>query len=166
MRRQGEDRQGAARAGILGAELAGQPRAHMLGDVARIAREADRLGDAFEDGRQVADRDALVEQLLQHALDAGDGDLARHQVLDQLLLLLGQVLQELLHLGVGQQVGHVGLEDLGQVGRQHGRRIDHGIAADRRLLAQRWPRSRSPAGRRSARSCGGRAAPPARRPGP
>jgi hypothetical protein len=57
----------------------------MLGDGGGIAREGEAVGDAFEDGRQVADRDALGEQQLQHALDAGDGDLAGDDVLDQLL---------------------------------------------------------------------------------
>ena len=60
----------------------------------------------------------------------------RHDVLDQLALLLRQFLEELLHLGVGQQVGHVGLEQLGQMGRHHGRGIDDRVALERRLFLQ------------------------------
>jgi hypothetical protein len=46
--------------------------------VARVASTNARdLGDALEDGRQIAHRDALGEQQLQHALDAGHRDLAR-----------------------------------------------------------------------------------------
>ena len=33
--------------------------AHGLDQLGWIAREGDRVGDAFQDGRQVADRDAL-----------------------------------------------------------------------------------------------------------
>ncbi len=62
------------------------------------------LADAFQDRREVADRDALLQQGLQHALDGGGGDHGGDQVVDQLLLALGQVLQQLLHLGVGEQV--------------------------------------------------------------
>ena len=54
------------------AQLAGQAGAHMLGDVERVLGVADRLGDAFQDGRQVADRNAFLQQGLQHALHAGD----------------------------------------------------------------------------------------------
>ena len=67
----------------------------------------------------------IVEQVLQHALDARDRDLARHDVLDQFALFLRQLLQELLHLAIGQQVAHVVLQELGQVGRQHGGGVDH-----------------------------------------
>jgi len=60
---------------FLRADLPRQPRAHVLDDVGRVARERHGVGDAFQDGREVADRDALGEQQLQHALDAGRGDL-------------------------------------------------------------------------------------------
>ena len=69
-----------------------------------LRENGERLGDAFEDGGEVADRDALGEQELQHALDAGDRDLARHDVLDQFGMFLRQFLQQLLHLAVGQQL--------------------------------------------------------------
>ncbi len=78
-----------------------------------------------------------AEQQLQHALDARDGDLRRHDVLDQFGLLLRQILQQLLHLAIGQQVGHVGLEQFGEMRRQHGRGIDDGIALQRRFFLQR-----------------------------
>jgi hypothetical protein len=57
--RQRQQRQIAARRQIGVAELAGQAGAHMLGDVKRVLGVADRFGDAFQDGGQVADRDAL-----------------------------------------------------------------------------------------------------------
>ena len=63
-------------------------------------------------------------------------DQARHDVLEQFALFLRQVLQQLLHLAVGQQVRHVVLEQLGEMGRQHGRGIDHRIALQRGFLLQ------------------------------
>ena len=65
------------------------------------------LGDALDDGAEIADRDALGEQELQHALDAGRRDLARHDLLDEIGMILGQFLQELLHLDMREQLGHV-----------------------------------------------------------
>jgi hypothetical protein len=56
----------------LGAELARDAGAHMLDERAGIARDRQGLGDAFEDRAEVADRDALGQQQLQHALNAGN----------------------------------------------------------------------------------------------
>ena len=83
---------------------------------------------------EIADRDALVQQQLQHALDARHRDLRRHDVLDQLALLLRQFLDELVHLGIGQQLGGVGLEQFGQMRRQHGRGVHHRVALHRRFF--------------------------------
>ena len=58
--RQRDQRQIAAGRQIGVAELARQAGAHMLGDVERVLGVADRFGDAFQDGGQVADRDALA----------------------------------------------------------------------------------------------------------
>src|ERR1700730_12946026 len=73
--RQADERDEAALAGILLADLARKARAHMLGNDADVAAVAAGLGDAFENGRQVADGDTLGQQILQHALDAADRDL-------------------------------------------------------------------------------------------
>ena len=109
----------------------------MLDDDRRIAREGERVGDAFQDGREVADRDALGQQQLQHALHARHGDLAGDDVLDQLGLIFGQFFHELLHLAIGEEVGGVGLQKFGQMGGQHRRGIDDGIAFDRRFFLLR-----------------------------
>ena len=59
-----------------------------------------------------------------------------HDVLDQFALLLRQFLDELLHLAIGQQVRHVVLEQFGEMGRQHGGGIDHGVALQRGFFLQ------------------------------
>jgi hypothetical protein len=58
------------------------------------------------------------------------------EILDQLLVFRVEIVEQLLGLGVGQHVGHVVLDDLGQMGGDHRRRIDHREAAERSVLAQ------------------------------
>ena len=121
---------------MLMAELAGQPRAHVLGEIERVLGMADSLGDAFQDGRQVADRDAFCEQSLQHALNAGDRDLRGDELLDQLLLFRRQLVEQLLGLRIGQKLAHVGFEDFGQMRGEHGAGIDHGEPLEGGFLLQ------------------------------
>ncbi len=52
---------------------------------------------------EVAHRDALAQQVLQDALDAGDRDLSGRDVVDEGGLRLGQVFDQLLHRAEGQQ---------------------------------------------------------------
>ncbi len=56
-----------------------------------------------------------MRSVSSYALGPGNGDLAGHDVLDQFALLLRQVLQEFLHLTIRQQVGHIVLEELGEM---------------------------------------------------
>src|SRR6516165_4890493 len=51
------ERQIAGRRGVLGAELAREPPPHVLGQRRRVAAERDALGDPFQDGGEIADRD-------------------------------------------------------------------------------------------------------------
>ena len=78
-----------------------------------------------------------ASRILQHALDARDRDLRRHDLLDQVGLLLRQVLDELVDLRIGEDFGDVGLDQLGQMGREHGRRVDDGVALDGGFLLER-----------------------------
>ena len=121
-------------AGVLRADLARDTGADVFGQSGRVARRAGAFGDAFEDGGQIADRDALAEQDLQHALNARGGDERRHQILEQFALFLRQVLEQLLHLAVGQEIRHIALEQFGQMRRQNGGGVDHGVAAHRRFF--------------------------------
>src|SRR5579883_570045 len=134
-RREGDERDIAILRGRLLADLARQARADMLGEHRDVAGMGADLGDAFENGRQVTDRDALVQQVLQDALHGADADLARDDVGDELVLLLVQLVEELLGLGIGEQLGHIALHGLGEVGRQHRRRIDDRIALEHGLFA-------------------------------
>src|SRR3954454_5218957 len=77
LRREGDDWQVPGGRGVLGTELAGEARPHVLDDVARVLHAAGDLRDAFDDSAEVADRDALGKKQLQHALDAGRRELRR-----------------------------------------------------------------------------------------
>ena len=68
--------------------LAREPGADMLGDDAGL-RVNDGVGDALQNGREIADRNALGQQHLQDPLDAGHRNLRGHDILEQLGLLLG-----------------------------------------------------------------------------
>ena len=70
--RQGDQRDVAVRAGMAVADLPRQARRAHGATIAGMARvgAAARLLDAFQDGCQVADRDTLGQQRLQHALHA------------------------------------------------------------------------------------------------
>ncbi len=133
--RQRDQRHVASRSGRRIGDLAGEAGAHMLGDRRGVLGEAASLRHAFEDGRQVADRDALGQQVLEHALKAAHRDVRGHQIRHQLLVLLAEIVEQLLRLGVGQKVRHVVLDDLGQVGGDDGGRVDHRVAAETGLLA-------------------------------
>ena len=52
-------------------------------------------------------------------------------------LLLRQILDQLLHLAIGQELGHVGLDQFGEVGGEHGRGVHHRIALDRSFFLER-----------------------------
>ena len=93
--------------------------------------------NALQNGGKVTDGDPLRHQRLQHALHAADGDLRGDQLCHQLLLLAGQVVEQLLRLGERQQFRHGLLDDFGEMRGEHARRVHHGAAAQRGFLAQR-----------------------------
>jgi hypothetical protein len=58
------------------------------------------------------------------------------EIVDEFLVLLAQFVEQLLHFRIREKVGHVVLDDLGEVRREHRRGIDDGVAAEGRFLAQ------------------------------
>ncbi len=64
-----------------------------------------------------------AQQVLQHALNAGNCDLRRDDVLDQFALFLRQFIDQLLNFAVGEELRHVGLDQLGQVRQEDNRQI-------------------------------------------
>lgn len=137
--REGDQRHVAARPARGVRELPREAGAHDGEDgrdAAAAAAARAGLLHALQDGGQVADGDAFGQQRLQDALHAAHTDRGRHQVGDELLMLPRQLVEQLLRLGIGEQLGHVLAHDLRQVGGEHAGRVHHGVAARQRLLPQ------------------------------
>ena len=76
-----------------------------------------------------------VSKPCSNALHAASGDLGRDRVGDQPLMLLRQSVQQLLSLGVGQQLVQVAAHQFGQMGDQHAGQVNHRVALQSGLLA-------------------------------
>ena len=74
--------------------------------------------------------------MLSMLLDRADGDLAGHDVRDELLVLAPDLVEQLLRLGVGEHLGHVVLDDLGEVGGDDGAGVDDRPFPVGRLVAK------------------------------
>ena len=72
------------------------------------------LGDRLEDQVEVADRDALGEQQLQHRLQAGIGDLRGQNLVDQALVFGLQPVEQRAHVLVGQELREIVADHLAQ----------------------------------------------------
>ena len=70
----------------IAAYLLRHAHAHMFGDLLGAARMRRNFGDGLEDEMQIADRDPLGEQQLQHRLQPGIGDLRGTHIVDQALV--------------------------------------------------------------------------------
>ena len=113
-----------AAVGEVAADLLGEPHAHVLGQLLGAAHMGRDLGDRLEDQVQVADRDALGEQQLEHGLDAGIGDLGGRDLLDQAAVLGLEAVEQRAHVLVGEELGEVVADHLAQVGEQHRHGVD------------------------------------------
>ncbi len=94
------------------------------------------LGQGFQNGTHIADRHFLVEQVLQHLVQRGQGQHARHQVFGQLRHLLGHAIQQLLCFLATKQLRRMLADNVVEMGGDHGTGFHHGIALDLRLLFQ------------------------------
>jgi hypothetical protein len=103
---------------------------------------ASRIGD------QVADRHALAQQPLQHAMQRAERELVGHDLLDQRRVRLLERLDHLLHVLAAEQLGGARLEHLDQVRRHDRRRLDDHVAVRLGLLT---PRAGDPLGRHAER---------------
>ena len=76
--------------------------AHALHELVRILGVLRRFRERLGDGAQVADRDFLREERLQHFQKPGQSDRPWHQLLRQRRRLLGEKLHQFLHLVMAQ----------------------------------------------------------------
>src|SRR5436305_1990597 len=104
-------------------DRAAEGLADVLGERVGVLGPPRVVGERLEDGHQVADRDALAQQVLEDLLDAADGQLLRHQLLDHLGARLRHGVEQLLHLLAPEQLVRVPADHLAQVGDHHRRRL-------------------------------------------
>ena len=118
--------------------------ARVLGEHFRILRLIGGVGDGLENRDEVANRHALLEQTLKHAMQHAERELARHDVVDERRVRLLERVDHLLHVLAAEQIGGAGLELLHQMRRDDRRRLDDDVAERLRLDA---PVARDPARR-------------------
>ncbi|MNI44320.1 hypothetical protein D3C73_986920 [compost metagenome] len=85
------------------------------------------VGDGFGDAADIAHRHMFGKQRLQHFEQLRQRDHARHQLFCQFRRAFGQQLHKLLHFFVADQLTGVLVQNLVQVGRDHGAGVDHGV---------------------------------------
>ena len=91
------------------------------------------------------------EQRLQHALDLAEREHVRHDLLDDGGVGLLELVEQLLDVLAGEQLGGVRADRLGQVGDDHRLGVDDRVA-ERLGLGARWPSATHIAGRPNAGS--------------
>ena len=108
----------------------------MLDDLLGAAHMRRDLGDRLDDQVQVADRDALGEQQLQHRLQAGIGDVRGADLVGELAVFRVLALEQRLHVLVGQKLRQVVADDLGEVGEQHRHVVGEGVLLALQILGE------------------------------
>ena len=93
------------------------------------------LRQRLDDGADVADVQAFVQQVLQHLLHGRDGQQLRANVFDQLRCFLGQMIEQLLHFQTAEKLGAMGVNQLIDVRGDDRAAIDNGIALGLRAIA-------------------------------
>jgi hypothetical protein len=80
---------------------------------------------------------ALLEQVVDHPGDLGKAHESGHQVLDQLRRGLGELVEQLLHTVLTDQLVGLVLEHLAEVRGNHRAAVDHRVALGLRIVALR-----------------------------
>ena len=88
-------------------DRAAERLAGVLGQQRRVAREARLVADGLDDRAEVADRDALAQQRLQHALELAERQQVGHDLLDDRGVALLELVEQVARLLAGEQLGGV-----------------------------------------------------------
>ena len=116
-----------------------EPAAGAFGELIRVLGERGVVADLFQDACQVADGEALGQQVLEDALHLPDRELRRHQFVDERRMRLLQVIEQDLDILAAQDVMAAAAHRFAEVRDQHRGRIHDGEAA---LLGQSCVRRR------------------------
>ena len=86
-----------------------------------------RLAKRLQDCHCVADRDAFSQQILKYALDSGQRQQFRHQVLDHFGVLCSHPIQEFLGVLAREQLMRIPADQFGKVRTEHADGIDYRV---------------------------------------
>ncbi len=144
----------AARVPVLLGDRSAQRLADDLGERRGVLGPGGVLSQGFEDGGQLPNRNAALEQVPQHALQQADRDFAfgADDLADEGGLVLAQPVDQELHVLAGEQFVRMLLERLGQVGDEHRLRVDDSVPAQ---LGGLLLRGGDPQGRQSVHRLAG-----------
>ena len=115
-RRQSYQRNNAELIGISVGKLARQAGADVFGNHHQAACRRDSFGNPFENSRQITDRNAFLQQILQNALQSAKADFAGNKLFNEFLVFLIKFIQQFLGFGIRQQLGHIVFYQLGNMG--------------------------------------------------
>ena len=121
--------------GKVAADLLRHADAHVLDDLLGAAHMRRDLGDRLDDQMQVADRDALGEQQLQHRLQAGIGDVRGADLVGELAVFGILPLEQRLHVLVGKQLRQVVADHFAEMREQHRHVVGEGEVVALQILA-------------------------------
>ena len=104
-----------------------QLRTNQSGQLLWLLCAAGHFRQCFGNGAHVTNRHRFVQQVLQGARHHAQRQLARHQVFDQLRRLGGQLVEQLLHFVVAEQIGCVVAQHFVQVCGHGCAGVHHGV---------------------------------------
>ena len=99
--------QGAVLVEVRRGDRTAERLARVLGQQARVAGQPRLVADRFDDRAEVADRDALGQQRLQHPLDLAEREHVGHDLVDDRLVGALELIQQLAHILAREQLGGV-----------------------------------------------------------
>src|SRR5262249_34989913 len=111
-------------------EVQAETAADELAEVVGVLGERSEIRDAFEDEREIEDRDVLAKKILEDALDDAEGDEVGQEFCDERGVRRLEMIDQRLDLLAAEKVVRAGLERLGKMGDEHRRRIDDRVVVE------------------------------------
>ena len=109
-----------------------EPAADLFGKVVGIFRDRREVGDALHDDREIFDRDAFAQKVLQHALDDADIHEIGNEFAHERGVRFLHVIHERLHVLPSEDEVRRAFDGFGKMRDQHRARIDDGVAVNLR----------------------------------
>ena len=104
--------------------MLGEALSDPLAQLGWVLRVRGVVGQSLQNRAQVSDRDGLAQEPAQDLDYLAERQLVRDELLDDLGVVTGQHVEQLLDLAPAQQLMGVGAQKLTQVGAHHARRVN------------------------------------------